>query len=131
MFDRRFLRYIAVGLASTVVDVLCVALLLQAGLGYPLAVSLGFAGGLAVNYLLHVAYTFGARPRAVSQAIRYAAVVGLNYFLTLAIVWFGHEVLGAAVLAAKVASLPLVAATGFLLSKYWVFRSAKAAALSG
>jgi putative flippase GtrA len=127
MFDRRFLRYIVVGLTSTAIDVACVAVLLRTDLSYWLAVTLGFIAGLIVNYLLHVAYTFGARLKVVAQAVRYGTVVALNYLLTLAIVWIGHELLGGPVLAAKIASLPIIAMTGFLLSKYWVFRPADGA----
>jgi len=128
MFDRRFLRYITVGLTSTIIDVLCVALLLRTDLSYGPAVTIGFIAGLIVNYLLHVTYTFGARPRDLPQAVRYGAVVALNYLLTILIVWVGHEVLGAPVIAAKIASLPCIVLTGFLLSRYWVFREHRAAA---
>lgn len=122
MFDRRFLRYIVVGLTSTAIDVACVAWLLGTDLPYWLTVTLGFVAGLVVNYLLHVAYTFEAGLKILSQAMRYGMVVALNYLLTLLIVWIGHEFLCVPVLAAKIASLPIIAMTGFLLSKYWVFR---------
>ena len=131
LFDRRFLRFISVGLATAAVDVGTVALLLRGGISYGLAVTGGFALGLVVNYLLHASYTFGVRPHAFAQALRFGAVVAFNYLLTLFIVWALHEGLGTPVLAAKIASLPCVAAAGFLLSKYWVFRAAAAAPPGG
>jgi putative flippase GtrA len=61
------------------------------------------------------------RLKGAGHGSRFAAVVGVNYLLTLLII----ETLTAfslSLIAAKVVALPIIAATGFLLSKHWVFK---------
>lgn len=48
-------------------------------------------------------------------------MVGLNYGLTLGCVALSVALLDQA-LAGKIASLPLVAISGFVLGKYWIYR---------
>jgi hypothetical protein len=52
---------------------------------------------------------------------RYMAVVLANYAPTLFIVKIFHDFLSMPV-CGKIASLPLVAIIGFLLSKYWIYK---------
>jgi hypothetical protein len=48
-------------------------------------------------------------------------VVGLNYILTIVCVALAVAVADNP-LAGKILSLPLVAANGYLLSRYWIFK---------
>lgn len=117
---RQFLVFVAGGLLSALVDIGLMQLLLGAGAAPLAAASAGFAAGLAVNYAFHARVTFAQLSRRDSL-LRYLCVVAINYGVTLLMValaqaWLDNPLTG------KLASLPLVAANGFLLSKFWVFK---------
>ena len=66
----------------------------------------------------HPAFAAPMRPRA---ALRFGAVVGVNYLLTMALVSLSASLIDSA-LVGKLAALPLIALIGFGFSKHWVFR---------
>ena len=88
-----------------------------------IAISVGYATGLVVNYVLHAHYTFSTRSASATRALRFLGVVAVNYLLTLFFIWLIHNRLGLPLLVGKVVSLPLVATNSFLMLKLWVFRS--------
>ena len=116
----QFMIYIAIGVLSAIIDIGTMQLLLAAEVVYPAAVSLGFVAGLVFNYLAHQRITFKVR-HSLTGVWRFAALVLLNYALTLACVELSLETLDS-VLAGKLLSLPLVAINGFVLGRYWIFR---------
>lgn len=118
--QRQFLVFVAGGLLSALVDIGLMQLALRNGAAPLWAASAGFAAGLAVNYAFHARVTF-ARLSQRHSLLRYLCVVAFNYGLTLLMVALAHSLAGSP-LAGKLASLPLVAASGFLLSKFWVFK---------
>ncbi|HEB52542.1 MAG TPA: GtrA family protein [bacterium] len=117
--SRQFLVFVAVGGLCALVDIGLMQLLIAGGSAPVPAASIGFVAGLLLNFLLHVKVTFRA-PWSPTAALRYAAVVLGNWAITVGFVAASHELLASA-LPGKVLSLPLIAANGFLLSKYWVF----------
>jgi putative flippase GtrA len=64
--------------------------------------------------------TFDAAASTSSFA-RYLCVVGLNYLLTMGCVSLAVSLAGMPLLG-KIVSLPLVSVSGYLLSKFWIFR---------
>ena len=118
--SRQFLTFIAVGVASAIVDIATIQLVMHQGGHYALAVSVGFAVGLIANFALHLKVTFRS---ASSMAVmsKFGAVVCLNYLITMIFAFASVRMLGS-VLAGKIASLPVIAVNGFLLSRFWVFR---------
>ncbi|MES2161690.1 MAG: GtrA family protein [Pseudomonadota bacterium] len=118
--QRQFLVFVAGGLLTALIDIGLMQLALRAGLPSLTAASLGFAAGLAVNYAFHARVTFARLSRRHSM-LRYLVVVAVNYGLTLLLVALAQALLGSP-LAGKLISLPVVAANGFLLSKFWVFK---------
>lgn len=120
LLNQQFLVYIAVGFFTALVDVGAMVLLLTAGASLQLATTAGFILGLGVNQFLHTRVTFAAR-FTLGSAIRFWTIVGVNYGLTLGFVYAAAWLDVSAVLG-KLASLPVVAMNGFLLSKFWAFR---------
>lgn len=118
--QRQFLLFVAGGLLTALIDIGLMQLALRAGLPSLTAASIGFVAGLAVNYAFHARVTF-ARLSQSHSMWRYLVVVGVNYGLTLLLVALAHVLLDNP-LAGKLISLPVVAANGFLLSKFWVFK---------
>jgi putative flippase GtrA len=118
--SRQFGTVIAGGLLCAVVDIGVMQLLLRAGAHFTGATTAGFLAGLLVNYAFHSRVTFDAAASASSFA-RYLCVVGLNYLLTMGCVSLAVALAGMP-LAGKIVSLPLVSVSGYLLSKFWIFR---------
>jgi putative flippase GtrA len=118
--QRQFLVFVAGGVLTALIDIGLMQLALRSGATPLAAASIGFAAGLAVNYAFHARITFARLTRSHS-VLRFLCVVALNYGLTLLLVALAQTLLGSP-LTGKLISLPLVAANGFLLSKFWVFK---------
>jgi putative flippase GtrA len=118
--SRQIATYIAGGVLCALVDIGLMQVLLRAGAHFTGATTAGFLAGLLVNYAFHSRVTFDTAATASSFA-RYLCVVGLNYLLTMGCVSMAVALAGMP-LAGKILSLPLIAANGYLLSKFWIFR---------
>jgi len=118
--SRQVATYVAGGILCALVDIGVMQVLLRAGAHFTGATTAGFLAGLLVNYAFHSRVTFDAAASASSFA-RYLCVVGLNYLLTMGCVSLAVALAGMP-LAGKILSLPLIAANGYLLSKFWIFR---------
>ena len=118
--SRQFGTFVAGGLLCALVDIGIMQVLLHAGAHFTGATTVGFLAGLLVNYAYHSRVTFAAAASASSFA-RYLCVVGLNYLLTMGCVSLAVSLAGLPLLG-KIVSLPLVSVSGYLLSKFWIFR---------
>ncbi len=119
MLQRQFLVYAGFGLLTAVLDVGALQGLRLLGWSTTAAVTIAFILALVFNYVCHQRYTFAA-VHSLPVLLRFLALVGFNYLLTLGCVWLGEQLLDS-VLLGKLVSMPLVTITGFLLGKYWVF----------
>ncbi len=117
---RQFGVFLAGGFLSAGVDVGLMQLLIMQGTHHTAAASVGFVAGLLVNYAFHSRVTFD-QAASKSSFARYLCVVGLNYGLTIACVALAVALFDNP-LAGKILSLPMVAANGYLLSRYWIFK---------
>ncbi|WP_288378431.1 GtrA family protein [uncultured Massilia sp.] len=117
---RQFALFVTGGLICALADVGLMQLLIGFGMPATAAATAGFAAGLLVNYAFHSRVTFNAAANPANFA-RYLCVVGVNYLLTIACVALGQAVFDNP-LVGKIVSLPLVAANGYLLGKYWIFK---------
>lgn len=121
----QFFVFVGGGVLCALLDIGVMQLLLRGGTGYQAATSAGFGAGLLLNYAFHARVTFKSSATPFNF-LRYLCVVALNYALTLGCVALAVTLLGepqqTGALIGKLASLPLVAINGFLLSKYWIFK---------
>lgn len=116
---RQAVLFLVVGGASAAVDAGGFVLLTRLGLVPPLASALSFSMGFVINYSGNRDLAF--RGRATTGALRrYALLVVFNLGLSTALV-AGLIHIGAAPLAAKVASMVLIAALNFVALRLWVF----------
>lgn len=118
---RQFLIYLAVGVASAAIDIGLMQLLIFLKVHYVIATTIGFAAGLAFNFILHSNITFKS-DYSHGVLIRYLTVVFANYCITLLAVTFFETWMQMPVLG-KILSLPLVAINGYFLSKKWIYKS--------
>jgi len=117
---RQFLVFVSGGVMCALVDIGVMQALIGSNVNVLVATSVGFLAGLGLNYLFHARLTFNAAMSAHNMA-RYLCVVALNFCITLAMVALSVALIDAA-LPGKLASLPVVAINGFLLSKHWIFK---------
>ena len=118
--SRQFAIFLLVGLACAFIDIAIMELFRLEGVHYGVAVSAGFGVGVIANYLLHAKFTFKTSSSQVNF-LKFACIVMLNYGITLLFVVGSTHFLGS-VLTGKIASLPVIAVNGFLLSRYWAFK---------
>lgn len=120
MLARKFFIYVLVGVMSAAIDIGLMKFLMLTGIHHLLATTFGFITGLIVNFLLHTLITFETS-YSHTAFTRYLCAVAVNFFLTVFIVQFFHNWINMPILG-KALSLPLVAANGFLLSNYWIYK---------
>lgn len=116
----QFCLFVLGGGLSALLDLAVTAWALNFELQYQIAVSVGFLSGLAVNFLYHIKITFQTL-MSPGSAVKFMTVVGINYAITMGIIWIVHVYLGMDVLLGKLISLPVIAINGFVLSRAWVF----------
>jgi putative flippase GtrA len=117
----KFVVYVIVGLVSAIIDLLTLSILISLHTKQWLAVTFAFIAGFAFNLKAHSLFTF-VSPLTRISGIRFTAVVAINYLLTLAII----ETLTAfsfSLITAKLISLPIIAIFGYLMGRYWAFKS--------
>ena len=117
---RQFLTFICVGGISAIIDVGCMRVLMLWQVHYVLAATAGFLLGFAINFTLHTLVTFKSA-YSKTTLVKFMLVVLLNYGLTISIIAVSSYFWGSA-MAGKILSLPVVAVSGFLLSKRWIYK---------
>jgi putative flippase GtrA len=117
---KQFSVFVLGGVLCALIDIGVMQGLISAGVHFGIATTVGFAVGLLVNYFFHTFLTFKAQA-APANFVRFMCVVAVNYGITLGCVAASVALLTWA-LPGKIASLPLVAVNGFLLSKYWIYK---------
>lgn len=118
---RQFVIFVVGGGASALVDVIVTWLMLTANTNDALAVTVGFISGVALNFIYHTRVTFSARFTAGS-AVRFLIVLLFNYLLTLTIVFLLKNTMGVETLIGKIISLPVIAVSGYIASRFWIFK---------
>ncbi len=117
-----FVRYVAVGLLSLLVDAGTLWVLYEvAHWQLWAATSAGFWLSFAVNFLVNKYFTFSAPTGGRQQLIRYGFAVAFNYLANLGIVT-GLVGLGMTAVMAKVLAVAVLSLLNFVIYKKWVFR---------
>lgn len=106
---------------SIAIDISVMQLMIALDVNPLFSATLGFFSGLFFNYLYHVILTFKSTT-SLTILVRFMVVVGVNYLVTITLIYVSYSLLMAGVLPGKILSLPIVAANGYLLSKHWVFK---------
>ncbi|MSV43183.1 MAG: hypothetical protein F2911_06915 [Actinobacteria bacterium] len=115
-------RFVVTGLVSYLVDVSLLWTTVSV-LGWALVVgtTVAFAVSFVVNYGLGRAWVFRARGPHGPQVARYAALVALNYLLTVLFV-SSLTALGLGLILAKTISVAINAVLNFFAGRHWVYR---------
>ncbi len=120
---RRFVVYLAVGVAGFAVDFGLLVLLREvAGAPVWLAATVAFWASLAVVFLSNKYVTFDARGAGHRQLARYFALLGVNYVATLAVLALSERI-GVGYQVGKVVAVAMTTVWNFFAYQLWVFRT--------
>ena len=121
---RQLLRFSVVGIGLN--GTLYGAYLVLVGAGVPIksAMSLTYACGVVLGFLLNRRWSFD-RPPTRGDASRYLAAYAAGYVLNLAALALFVDAWGLAHQGVQAAMVIVIAALLFLAQKYWVFRPAQ------
>jgi putative flippase GtrA len=122
MIPRTVLRFLAVGLCNTAID-LVLFWALHAPLGILLANFLSTSAGMAFSFLVNGRHTFGAERRTLRQAVLFVASNGVTmWLLQPLLIHASYDVAAVPLMAAKVVALGGSVVANFLLYRYVVWR---------
>lgn len=122
-------KFAFVGLATFGINFSCFHLFYGLiGLNYEAAVSIAYLVTVMSHFLLNRFFTFSAADQAlVHHTWRYLLMLGLNYAISISIVWAAVELARVSPYLGIVASTGATACVSFLVMKHFVFEERKAA----
>jgi putative flippase GtrA len=119
---RLLCKYLGSGLLSVLADYLVFLCLTQLGFFYLYAVTISYLCGLLLNFYLNKLWTFQRKDNTLPQMVRYFTLAGVNYLLTLLLMYLFTSLLGINPLLSRGVVLAMVSSWNFLLYKYVVYR---------
>lgn len=124
---RRFLTYVAVGVAGFAVD-FGLLLFFREIVGSPvwLAGTIAFWGSLAVVFLSNKYFTFAAQGPGHRQLVRYFVLLGFNYVVTLGVLYLAERT-GIGYQIGKIVSVAMTTVWNYFAYQLWVFRTSEPA----
>lgn len=121
---RLLVGYAVIGTFTFAIDLGLLAILRDhAAIPLPLAISAAYVTAFAINYLLNRRLNFRSHAPVGFEALRYTAVVALDYTLTLGVTT-GLNAEGVDFRIARLTAAGCVAAASYLACRYWVFSGA-------
>ena len=125
MFDaasqRQLIRYGSVGVVSNLLLYLLYLGLTDLGMGHKLTMSLVYVLGVTVTFVINRNWSFGHDGALHHAFARYILAYAIGYLLNLGLLWFGADRLGLPHEIVQAAAVLIVAASLFLMHRYWVF----------
>lgn len=117
---RQVLRYYQAGIVNTLFGYGCYAALVWLSLDMFVAQLVSHVVGALFNYLTYSRYTFAGE---TGSPLRFVASYGVNYLLSLAVLWSLSQAIASPYFAGLV-TVVIVSAVNFLILKRFVFRAA-------
>lgn len=118
--------YVFIGGIALLVELTSFFMLVDA-LGAPLVLSnlTAMALGMFTSFGLNCRYSFKVSDRLVARFMSFAAITGLSYLISTALLLLFVEILGLAAFIAKVVTLPIMLAIQFTLNRRLTFAPTK------
>jgi len=123
IMDLRFLKFLAVGLTTMVVQFSSFALMWDIfHLPQRVSVSISYLMAVTFHFLSNRSFTFQAgNANVFKQLVKYIAVTCLNYVITIVVVDVCVKIFFLSPYIGVMAAIATTVMTGFLFLKYWVF----------
>lgn len=122
-----FLTYFVVGCFAALIYLISFGLLWQClGLNYKVSVSITYFLTVFFHFTANRRFTFRAHGTDFfNHAFKYACMIIINYFITLAIMHLMVEAFHLSPYFGVIISIITNFNTNFLIARYWVFQEAK------
>lgn len=120
----QFLRYATVGLVSNLLLYLAYLGVTAHGMGHMTAMTLLYCSGVLITFSANRSWSFAHLGLARTAFFRYVAAYLLGYLLNYSLLWLAVDRLHLPHQAVQAVAIVLVAASLFLMHKYWVFAPA-------
>lgn len=119
----QFIKYVVVGISGLILDLGLLALCSKI-FGWNPTLSLVFSQiiVLGYNFSLNKYWSFANKAMPHRQVLRYVILAGMNYVISLIIMYIFNERWGYEELLVRLATIALMVAWNFFLYKYWVYR---------
>ena len=121
---RKGLRFAVVGaITALIYFVLLSGLMRYGAMDYRWAVTIAYVAAVSFHFVANRRYTFRAHDApAARQAVRYLALLALNYVVMVAVATGLVELFGFAPLIGAGAAVAVTTVVAFALAHSWVFR---------
>ena len=118
----RVLRFGVTGIVSALAYVVGTFCLIATGTAGPLtAAVIGYTGAAAISYFGHLYFSFRVDPDHRTFLWRFAAIVAVNFSMTMMITYIVTNVLAAPYHFSIAVVAVLIPATSYLCNRFWVF----------
>lgn len=116
------LKFLVVGSINTAATYTLYVALILVGLHHNLALTLEYAAGILVGYLMNRGWTFADHRSTRRRFLRYCATYGLVYGINLVLLnlMIGYGIAGP--ILGQLVALGAATVISFLLQNFWVFR---------
>jgi putative flippase GtrA len=119
----QLLKFFAVGLSSTLIDLLLLIFFKESlKLSPVLAVATSQLLVITYNFLLNKYWSFAASNRTVKQFSRYLILVIFNYLASITLMYLLYELAGFDYKLVRLFSIAVLFLTNFLVYKHWVYK---------
>lgn len=119
---RKFVRFCAVGVGNTAIDVLCFFVLTVSGFSYGGAQVLAYSAGMINSYILNRTWTFQVRyNRGLQEMARFLTVNLLSLAVSSLILFLCYDTAHQVLWVSKIAATGGGIVLNFVGSHLWVF----------
>lgn len=120
-----FIRFAAVGVLNTGVDMAIFFLMTWLGVPYVAAQVVSYSCGTANSYLLNKTWTFRSNGHSYSEVARFIIVNLASLGISLACLSLLHDTVGLGLATAKIIATVSALAVNFIGNKLWVFKAGR------
>lgn len=121
----QFIKFAAVGVLNTGIDVALFFLLNRFGVPYVAAQAISYSCGTCNSYLLNKFWTFRSSERSYGEILRFIVVNLVSLGISIAVLALLHDTMAVGLAAAKGGATVCALAANFLGNKLWVFNKGK------
>jgi putative flippase GtrA len=125
---RSVFRFAAVGLISTIADIIVLNVLFRGfnlvdyqPVGGYIATTAGFLSGLTVGFFLNTGYVFKVS-RTTTNYVQYFVTSGFGLLITLGIIHYLYDLQGWRINFAKLVAVGVVFVWNYSWSRFWIFK---------
>jgi putative flippase GtrA len=130
-WERQFIRYAVVGVATNGTGYLLFYLLTTLGLSPVVTISIIYPTHLVVAFFLNKRWSFAHRGKVNMTAVKYLIAYGACYLINVGILELFADYLGFSHLIVQACAIVLLACLLFAVQRYWVFRQGDRPAARG